>query len=296
MSHDAIGFPLVAWWRWWSWPAVAAAAPRSSPGRWRRRRLRRRRRCPRRWRVTASPTRWSPPRSRRPRRACATRCRSGRPASCCASNATTGARSTSGTVEEDYVNVLVYPLTFTDGSFRMIRWAGGFTVTLEHGLDENETRPAARRRKRSRNRALHRRAHQHRAGRCGAGDDRRQHPDREQRPGPRHLELPGRQHRGRYREVRRRRDLLGTAGAGYTNTFLHEMGHVMGLGHSPWRARSCRRREREDHPRRVPAARGDGPGPAHDVSAPPGRNRPPDKDGALAAQSSARPVVSVIRD
>jgi hypothetical protein len=88
-------------------------------------------------------------------------------------------------------------------------------------------------------------------------------------------------------------DLLGTNRADYTNVFLHEMGHIMGLGHSPLAREimtpggGAHTTLGEYQPREAMALhmmyqhRQAG-------------NRPPDKDGALSAQSAARPTVSVI--
>jgi hypothetical protein len=90
-------------------------------------------------------------------------------------------------------------------------------------------------------------------------------------------------------------DLLGTNRADYTNVYLHEMGHIMGLGHSPLSREimtaggGARITLGEFQPREALALhmmyqhRAAG-------------NRPPDKDGALFTQSAARPLTTTIRD
>ena len=136
-------------------------------------------------------------------------------------------------VEEDYVNELVYPLTFTDGSFRMTRWAGGFTVTLEQGLDENDT--VLRKTQETVAEVV----------RCtglpitiGPNGAVRVVIDASILTENNAVGLAMRSYQGativgstvKFASVQ---DLLGTNRADYTNVFLHEMGHVMGLGHSP---------------------------------------------------------------
>jgi len=90
-------------------------------------------------------------------------------------------------------------------------------------------------------------------------------------------------------------DLLGTNRADYTNVFLHEMGHMMGLGHSPLAREvmtpggGAHTTLGEYQPREAMALHMMY---QHRLAG----NRPPDKDGALAAQSAAQPTVSVIVD
>ena len=90
-------------------------------------------------------------------------------------------------------------------------------------------------------------------------------------------------------------DLLGTNRADYTNVYLHEMGHIMGLGHSPLAREimtaggGSRTTLGEFQPREAMALHMMY---QHRLAG----NRPPDKDGALATQSAAQPTVSVIKD
>lgn len=198
-------------------------------------------------------------------------------------------------VEEDYVNAVIYPLTFTDGSFRMIRWAGAFTVTLDQGLDENET--------------VMRKARETVAEVTRAsglpiniGPNGAVHVliDANILANDNALGLAIRSYQGanivggtiKFASMQ---DLLGTNRADYTNVFLHEMGHIMGLGHSPLAREvmtpggGAHTTLGEYQPREAMALHMMY---QHRLAG----NRPPDKDGALAAQSAAHPVVSVIKD
>jgi glyoxalase superfamily protein/peptidase M66-like protein len=135
-------------------------------------------------------------------------------------------------VEEDYVDQVVYPLTFSDGSFRMIRWAGGFTVTLEQGLDQND---AVLRKTQDTMAEVMR--HTGVPITVGPGGAVRVMIDANILAENNALGLVTRTYQGativgcviKFVDVQ---NLLGN-GQYYTNTFLHEMGHVMGLGHSP---------------------------------------------------------------
>jgi hypothetical protein len=197
-------------------------------------------------------------------------------------------------VEEDYVSPLVYSLTFSDGSFRMVRWAGGFTVTLEQGLDQNDT--VLRKTQETMAEVV----------RCtgvpiniGPNGAVRVMIDANILTENNALGLvmwnfQGANIVGATVKFAAVQNLLGTAGAGKLNTFLHEMGHVMGLGHSPvgreiMSTEGTRTTHGEYQPREAMALHMMY---QHRLAG----NRPPDKEGALAAQSAARPVVSVIRD
>jgi hypothetical protein len=198
-------------------------------------------------------------------------------------------------VEEDYVNALVYPLTFTDGSFRMIRWAGGFTLTLDQGLDANDT--VLRKTQETVAEVVRRTGLPITIGPNGAV---RVVVDANILTNDNAVGLAIRSYQGanivggtiKFASVQ---DLLGTNRADYTNVFLHEMGHIMGLGHSPLAREimtaggGSRTTLGEFQPREAMALHMMY---QHRLAG----NRPPDKDGALATQSAAQPTVSVIKD
>ena len=198
-------------------------------------------------------------------------------------------------VEEDYVDAVVYPLTFTDGSFRMIRWAGPFTVTLDQGLDQNDSVMR-------KTQEVIAEVVRYTGTPITIGPNGAVHVviDANILPNDNALGLAIRSYSGstivgatiKFASMA---DLLGTNRADYTNVYLHEMGHVMGLGHSPLAREimtaggGAKITSGEFQPREALALhmmyqhRQAG-------------NRPPDKDGALFTQSSAQPTVSVIKD
>ena len=195
-------------------------------------------------------------------------------------------------VEQEYVNELVYPLTFTDGSFRMIRWAGPFTVTLEAGLETND----AVMRKTQEIVAEATRA----SGlpiTIGPNGAVRVVVDgallNDNLLGQAQRTYQGATIVGGTIKLASIQDLLGTNRADYTNVYLHEMGHILGLGHSPLAREimtaggGARTTLGEFQPREAMALHMMY---QHRLAG----NRPPDKDGALFTQSVARPLVSVI--
>ena len=198
-------------------------------------------------------------------------------------------------IEEDYVDQVAYSVRFTDGSYRMIRWATGFTITLDQGLDEND--------------AVMRKAQEaaaevtRRTGlpiSIGPGGAVHMMIDANILVNDDALATTSRQYQGativgatvKFAAVA---NILGNNGADYTNTFLHEMGHVMGLGHSPvaheiMSTRSTTRTTAGEYQPREALT-------LHMMyQHRTAGNRPPDRDAALSAASTAHPLTSKIRD
>jgi hypothetical protein len=136
-------------------------------------------------------------------------------------------------IEQDYVNELVYFLEFTDGSFRMVRWAGGFTVTLDPELAANET--------------VVRKTHEVVAelvrrtglpitvgpnGQCRITLDGTILTENNA-VGQASWTFQGATITSATVTFARIQEISGGSNADYANTLLHEMGHVLGLGHSP---------------------------------------------------------------
>jgi len=198
-------------------------------------------------------------------------------------------------IEEDYVDAVVYNTQFTDGSYRLIRWASGFTLTLDQGLEEND--------------AVLRKAQEvaaevtRRTGlpiTVGPGGAVHAMVDANILVNDHALGLAQPRFQGativggtiRFASVP---DIIGSNNADYANVFLHEMGHIMGLSHSPL-AREIMTPGGGAHitlgefqPREALVLHMMY---QHRLAG----NRPPDKDPALATQSAARPVTTVIRD
>jgi hypothetical protein len=198
--------------------------------------------------------------------------------------------------DQEYVNQLVYHARFTDGSYGIIRWASGFTVTLDD-LAEN---PALLDRTHEVVAELVRRTgHPITIGPGGACriivdpsvlDRGAVATTTWSFEGPRIVGATV-----RFASVR---ELAGGGNADYVNTLLHEMGHVMGLGHSPDR-----------HDVMTPGGAGTGhvvsefqPGEASSLhmmyAHRTAGNRAPDRDVSLGAQSAdgAPPVTVEIVD
>ncbi len=196
--------------------------------------------------------------------------------------------------EPSYVQELVYDWELGDGSFAMVRWTGPFMVTLEADLAEDGAIVAKAEevvRELSRWTGL--------AISLGPGgtvnitldptvaDDGSLAEAR--------VSIRGVAITGATVAFAHRREIAGGPDADFSNTLLHEMGHVIGLAHSP-------------DPRDVMTP-GAGPGTffneyqnneaiaLHMMYAHrnPG-NRPPDTDPELAASAGAAPRVIVIRD
>jgi hypothetical protein len=196
--------------------------------------------------------------------------------------------------DESYVTELVYHVRFTDGSYRLVRWGTGFTVTLVGDLAENG--------------AVMNKTHEVVAelalrtglqisigpgGSCRILVD----PAVEDQDAVAlvNYSFQGASIVGADVKFARTQEISGGAQADYGNTLLHEMGHVLGLGHS-----------RDVRDVMTP---GEGPG-TRVVEFQPGEalnlhmmyshravgNRPPDRDPAVGVRSVATPTTFVILD
>ncbi len=133
--------------------------------------------------------------------------------------------------EQDYIRDVAY-WEFQDGSFRVIRWNQGFTLTLEDDLADDPVLVAKAE-------EVAAEASRHigfpvRVGPGGAvtiGID----PDLadEDAVAQADLRTAGAVITGARITFVRRAEIAGGPRADYANTLLHEMGHVIGLGHSP---------------------------------------------------------------
>jgi hypothetical protein len=196
--------------------------------------------------------------------------------------------------EEDYVDALVY-VEFTDGSFRMTRWPGPFTITLDGDLANNDAIVAKVREVTAEVKRV-------------TGLDLSIGPggacvialnsnivSTDDAVGFVHRSFQGANIVGAEVTFANRGEITGGGGSEYRNTLLHEIGHVLGLGHSL----------RGDDV----MTPGSGPGTKvaqyqpHEAAAlhmmyahRTAGNRRPDKDAALGATSAAVPLHAVIRD
>lgn len=132
----------------------------------------------------------------------------------------------------EYVDELVYDWEFTDGSFRMVRWEGPFVVTLDGDL-ATDTQVVAKTREVIDEiaRVTGVRATIGAGGPVVVSID----PDIADEDFVAYADLNFRGANIIGADVRfaRRQEITGGARSDYRNTLLHEMGHVMGLGHSP---------------------------------------------------------------
>lgn len=198
-------------------------------------------------------------------------------------------------VEEDYVNALVYWGRFSDGSYRLIRWANGFTITLDQGLEQND--------------AVMRKALEvaaevtRRTGlpiNVGPGGAVHVMVDANILPEDNAVGEAIRNYQGanivggtiKFVNVPY---IIGSNNAAYANVFLHEMGHMMGLGHSPL-ARDVmtpgggpRATVGEFQPREAETLHMMY---QHRLAG----NRPPDKDALLASQRVAFRASDLVKD
>lgn len=195
--------------------------------------------------------------------------------------------------EPDYIRELAY-WEFDDDSLRLIRWSSGFTVTLEGELANDPV--LVRKAEEVAAEASRHIGYPVLVGRGGSvtvGVD----PDLEDESAvaEARLDTRGSVIIGARIVFTRRSEISGGPQAQYTNTFLHELGHVIGLSHSP-----------DDKDVMTP---GEGPGTRVAVYQPGeagclrmiyvhrrAGNRFPDRDPALGAASSARLRTTVIRD
>lgn len=177
----------------------------------------------------------------------------------------------------------------------MVRWAGGFTVTLDPELAENDT--------------VMRKTQEvvaevvRRTGlpiTIGPGGACRVTIDgtiltENNYVGQANWTFRGASIVGATVKFARIQEISGSNNADYANTFLHEMGHVMGLGHSPLDREimtpggGARLTAGEFQPREALALHMMY---QHRVAG----NFPPDRDPGVAARSSATPRTVSIRD
>jgi Matrixin len=196
----------------------------------------------------------------------------------------------------DYTNQLVYHARFSDGSYRMVRWASsGFTVSLD---DLGENSQVMDRTSEVVAEMVRRTGLPISIGNGGACRvlidpsvlDRNA-------VATASWSFQGSTIVGATVRFANLRELAGGGRGDYVNTLLHEMGHVLGLGHSP--------------DRREVMTPGEGPGTVSSEFQPgeaqslhmmyfhrSAGNRSPDRDGALGAPSTAaaRPVTVEIVD
>ena len=133
--------------------------------------------------------------------------------------------------EPDYVHDTAY-WEFTDGSFRVIRWNTGFTVTLEGELGTDPV--LVRKAQEVAAEASRHIGYPISVGPGGAVtitvdpglDD-------DAAVAQADVRTTGSVITGAVISFRRRAEIAGGPQAAYSNTLLHEMGHVIGLGHSP---------------------------------------------------------------
>ena len=135
--------------------------------------------------------------------------------------------------EPAYVRELVYDWEFEDGSFRMVRWEqSSFTLTLEGALgNDGGVRARARQvlAEISRRTGLE--------GSIGPGGEVVIDVDSsvadQQAAAIARLRTRGTTITGGTISFVSRQEIIGGPGSAYHNTFLHEMGHIIGLAHSP---------------------------------------------------------------
>ena len=196
--------------------------------------------------------------------------------------------------ETAYVRQLVYDWEFSDGSFRMVRWGQPFTLTLEGAL---ANAGAVRSRAREVVDEIARRTGLQIS--IGPGGEVVIKIDPsvadQDAAAVASLSFRGSTITGGTVSFVNQAEIVGGAGASYHNTFLHEMGHIIGLAHSSSRGDVM-----------TPA---EGRGTTVDVyqrgeaialhmmyfHRDPG-NRAPDKDPQLVAASGASPRYTVIID
>ncbi len=135
--------------------------------------------------------------------------------------------------DEGYVRALVYDTEFRDGSFRMVRWADtGFTLTLDAEIADDGPVLA-----KVEDVLTHLRALTGLPMQVGPGGSVVLRIDAEENDAYDSvafvdLSYMGASIVGADVVFSSRAEITGGRGADYPNTFLHEMGHVLGLGHS----------------------------------------------------------------
>lgn len=196
--------------------------------------------------------------------------------------------------EPAYVRELVYDWEFTDGQLRLIRWDQPFTLTLEGTLsNDGEVRTRARQ---VLDEIRRRTGLQVDIGPGGeVVIDIDPSVADEQAVAIARLRFRASTITGGTISFVDRQEIVGGRGAAYGNTFLHEMGHIIGLAHSPrpsdvmtpagGRGTTVDAYQRDEaialHMMYFHRAAG---------------NQPPDKDPQLVAASGATPRRTVIID
>lgn len=195
--------------------------------------------------------------------------------------------------ESSYIHDVAYT-EFTDGTFRTIRWTEPFTITLDNDLADD---PAIL----AKAQAVAAEASRQigfpvRVGPGGAvtiGVD--ESLEDQDAVGQATVSFRGATITSARIVFWRRFEIAGGRQASYSNTFLHELGHVIGLGHSP-------RTTDVMTPADGPGTRESAfqPGEVASLHMSYAHRRPgnyfPDRDPALAAASSAIPRTTVILD
>lgn len=135
--------------------------------------------------------------------------------------------------DDDYVGEFVYGWHFSDGTYRMVRWASGFTVSLDGELAEEEaivakTREVVEEMRRVTGLDIEVGS----GGACVISLDSNLVTS-DDAVGETRLKFRGSTITAADVVFVNRKELTGGAGSDYRNTLLHEMGHVLGLRHSP---------------------------------------------------------------
>jgi hypothetical protein len=131
-----------------------------------------------------------------------------------------------------YVDELVYDWVYTDGSFRMVRWEGPFVLTLDGDLATDEQVVA-------KTREVIAEIARVTGVRITIGPNGPvvvlidASVEDEGAVASADLDFRGANVTSARVRFARRQEITGGARSDYRNTLLHEMGHVMGLGHSP---------------------------------------------------------------
>jgi hypothetical protein len=135
--------------------------------------------------------------------------------------------------QEGYVSELVYDWEFSDGTYRMVRWASPFRVTLDGDLATNDVIVAKTQEVVAEmNRVTGLGITVGPGGECVISVNSSILPD-DGTVGEARMRFRGPTIIAADVVFVERGELTGGTGSQYRNTFLHEMGHVLGLAHSP---------------------------------------------------------------
>lgn len=136
--------------------------------------------------------------------------------------------------DEGYVSELVYDWEFQDGSYRMVKWAGPLVITLDGELAENPAVVAKTEEVIAEVRRVTGLAFTiGPGGACVVSLDSGLRPEDGAVGQVRYTSFRGPTIVAAEIIFQNRGELTGGGGSEYRNTFLHEMGHVLGLNHSP---------------------------------------------------------------